>query len=100
MYDTDLRLAAVPRHKQAQSDASELSKISFVTVAGANRMRLGEILLRAKRITSAQLEHALELQRQHGGRLGEILVGLGWLDNATLDAALAAQAAQRDFPQE
>jgi len=33
----------------------------------------------------------LDLQRKSGGLLGEILVSLGWLDRATLDAALSAQ---------
>ena len=63
-------------------------------VASAIRSRLGEILLKAKRITSSQLEFALEMQRHQGGLLGEILVSLGWLDQATLAAALAAQAAR------
>jgi hypothetical protein len=63
-----------------------------LVVASAIRSRLGEMLLRSKQITSAQLESALELQRKRGGLLGEILVSQGWLDRGTLDAALAAQA--------
>jgi len=64
-------------------------------VASAIRSRLGDMLLKAKRVTSSQLEFALELQRFHGGLLGEILVGLGWLDRQTLHAALAAQEGSR-----
>jgi hypothetical protein len=77
------------------SQAAACDLVGSLTVASAIRTRLGEILLREKRITSSQLEHALELQRQQGGKLGEILVGLGWLDKETLDEALATQAAQR-----
>jgi hypothetical protein len=77
----------------SQAAAGDL--VGSLMVASAIRTRLGEILLREKRITSSQLEHALELQRQKGGKLGEILVSLGWLDQETLDAALATQAAQR-----
>jgi hypothetical protein len=65
--------------------------VGSLMVASAIRTRLGEILLRAKRITSSQLEFALELQRHRDEKLGEILVSLGWLDRQTLDAALAAQ---------
>ena len=61
-------------------------------VASAIRSRLGEMLLRAQQVTSEQLEFALALQRKRGGLLGEILVSQGWLDRATLNAALAAQA--------
>ena len=74
------------------SQAATSDLVGSLVVASAIRTRLGEILLRAKRITSSQLEFALELQRHRDGKLGEILVGLGWLDRETLDAALAAQA--------
>jgi hypothetical protein len=76
--------------KSAQTRSEDL--VGSLMVASAIRSRLGEILLRGKRITSSQLEFALELQRHQGGLLGEILVSLGWLDQTTLDAALAAQA--------
>lgn len=69
--------------------------VGSLTVASAIRTRLGDILLHAKQITSQQLELALELQRQRDGLLGEILVGMGVLDHATLDAALAAQAGRK-----
>ena len=73
----------------AQAESDDLVGVLFA--ASAIRSRLGEMLLKAKRITSSQLEFALELQRVQGGLLGEILLGLGWLDRQTLDAALAAQ---------
>lgn len=82
-------LAAVRRAQAGSNDT-----VGSLLVAGAIRSRLGEILLQAKRITSSQLEAALTLQREGGGLLGEILLGQGWLDQETLDAALAIQAAR------
>jgi len=76
---------------QAESD----DIVGALLLASAIRSRLGEILLQAKCITSSQLEHALELQRQSGDLLGEILVRLNWLEHDALDVALATQA-QRD----
>lgn len=73
------------------SQAATSDLVGSLAVASAIRTRLGEILLRAKHITSSQLEFALELQRHRDEKLGEILVSLGWLDRKTLDAALAAQ---------
>ena len=74
----------------AQEETDDLAR--SLMSASSIRSRLGEILVKAKRITSGQLEFALELQRNQGGLLGEILVSLGWLERETLDAALAAQA--------
>jgi hypothetical protein len=79
--------------RSAQTDSGDL--VGSLLVASAIRSRLGEILLKAKRITSCQLEFALEMQRHQGGMLGEILLSLGWLDQVTLDAALAAQAVRK-----
>ncbi len=42
-------------------------------------VRLGELLLREKRVTPAQLQEALNHQRANGGRLGTSLVKLGIL---------------------
>lgn len=76
--------------QSAQQESDDLAR--SLMIASSIRSRLGEILVKAKRITSGQLEFALELQRHQGGLLGEILVSLGWLDREILDAALAAQA--------
>ena len=42
-------------------------------------VRLGELLLREKRVTPVQLQEALNHQRANGGRLGTSLVKLGIL---------------------
>ncbi len=39
---------------------------------------------------------ALEVQRHQGGLLGDILVGLRWLDRRPPEATLAAQASARE----
>ena len=52
-------------------------------------IRVGELLLKAKRITQAQLEEALEHQRQHGGRLGFNLVTLGFVKDGEITALLS-----------
>ena len=48
-------------------------------------MRLGDILIRAKRATEEDIARALERSNVHGGRLGENLVALGVIDQQTLD---------------
>jgi hypothetical protein len=52
---------------------------------------LGEILLQARVITPQQLEEAVAFQRQHGGRLGEALVRLGFATEDDVAWALSAQ---------
>jgi hypothetical protein len=79
-----------PEPETAREESDELAR--SLMHASSIRSRLGEILLKAKRITSGQLEFALELQRHQGGLLGEILISLGWLEREVLEAALAAQA--------
>jgi len=45
-------------------------------------MKLGEMLVRDGRITPAQLEQALAHQTRVGGRIGSILVELGFLERS------------------
>jgi type IV pilus assembly protein PilB len=51
--------------------------------------RLGEQLIASHLITEAQLEQALDIQKESGGKIGQVLVGLGALDEQTLAEALA-----------
>jgi hypothetical protein len=53
--------------------------------------RLGELLLEAGAISEAQLEAALEVQRDSGRPLGMTLVRMGALDEITLIRILAGQ---------
>jgi Type II secretion system (T2SS), protein E, N-terminal domain len=51
-------------------------------------MKLGEMLVRDGRILPVQLQHAIAHQARSGGRLGSILVELGYLDAETLTVYL------------
>jgi hypothetical protein len=51
-------------------------------------MRLGDLLIRAKRVTEADVAKALERGNAHGGRLGDNLVAIGAIDEQTLDSYL------------
>ena len=53
-------------------------------------IRLGEQLIANNLITEAQLEKALEMQRDSGGLLGEVLVSTGALSEQALAHALAS----------
>jgi predicted ATPase with chaperone activity len=47
--------------------------------------QLGEKLVKDGIITSEKLERALERQKTHGGRVGQNLIALGYLDEETLE---------------
>ncbi len=54
-------------------------------------LRLGELLLKEGIINQAQLEKAINIQRQEGGRLGEIFVKLGILKEEQVVEILGKQ---------
>ncbi len=54
-------------------------------------MRLGHLLVRAGRITTEQRDRALNLQRTATRPLGEVLMGLGYVDHDALGGVLTAQ---------
>lgn len=58
------------------------------------RNLLGQMLARAERITEAQLQAALELQKQTHQRLGEILLETGALEQAELQHFAQLQTAE------
>jgi len=47
-------------------------------------MRLGDLLIRAKRVTEEDVQRALKLGREEGGRLGDNLVAIGAIDAQAL----------------
>jgi len=57
----------------------------------AYKVLLGEILIQRKRITREQLDAALDVQKQKGGFVGEILVNLGIIDERDIVVALVIQ---------
>ncbi len=56
----------------------------------APRPRLGDVLVAAQVITREQLELALREQSSWGGRLGQNLLSLGFIDEERLTSAIAA----------
>jgi type IV pilus assembly protein PilB len=54
-------------------------------------VRIGELLLKEKRITVEQLQEALTHQRQHGGKLGLNLIKLGFVKDSDITALLSTQ---------
>jgi hypothetical protein len=49
-------------------------------------MRLGDLLLRARRVTEEDVARALARGRENGGRLGDNLVAIGAIDERTLSS--------------
>ena len=54
-------------------------------------VRIGELLLKEKRITAEQLQEALHYQRTNGGKLGANLVKLGYVKDEEITALLSKQ---------
>jgi len=54
-------------------------------------LRLGEFLIKESYISASQLDKAISVQRQEGGRLGEILIKLGMVKEDQVVAALGKQ---------
>src|SRR3989338_10108035 len=53
--------------------------------------RLGDLLRKYGQITKFQLDEALAVQKKIGGRLGQIIVALGFIDEETIVNFLARQ---------
>jgi type IV pilus assembly protein PilB len=54
-------------------------------------VRIGELLLRERRITPEQLQEVLNHQKDHGGKLGAHLVALGYVKDEEITALLSKQ---------
>lgn len=54
-------------------------------------VRIGELLLKEKRITPEQLQEVLAYQKANGGKLGLILVKLGFVNDDEITALLSKQ---------
>jgi len=66
-------------------------QLSLLLLRNQKQPRLGEVLLRNGSISAAQLEEALQAQREKPRPLGEVLVGLGFVSDDQLRQALAIQ---------
>ena len=54
-------------------------------------LRIGELLLKERRITPEQLQEALTYQKAHGGKLGTALVKLGFVRDDDITGLLSKQ---------
>ncbi len=63
--------------------------VATKTMPPAYKGRLGDLLIEQNLITAEQLEQALAVQREEGGKLGETLVNMGALDAQALAEGLA-----------
>jgi len=62
-----------------------------ITITSLERKQLGELLVNTGLISKEQLEEALKIQSKTGGRLGQILIQLGYIDEEVLIAFLGKQ---------
>ena len=58
---------------------------------GRKKIRIGDILVAAGAITEEQLQEALDYQKENGGKLGGVLVELGFISNEMLITLLTQQ---------
>ena len=66
-------------------------RLNTILDAFGKRPQLGEVLLRHGVITREQLDHGLATQRKTRGALGQILIKLRYVDDASVRQALAVQ---------
>ena len=74
-------------HYSAQKGASSGRSSLKATVkdqSGAGKVRIGDILCKEGHITSGQLQEALNYQKKNKGRLGNILLQLGYIEEETI----------------
>nr|MBP6321173.1 Flp pilus assembly complex ATPase component TadA [Giesbergeria sp.] len=72
--------------------------------AGAQRPRLGDLLVQAGKLSARDLDRALSAQQEMGSMLGRVLVQLGLVSDADVAQALSLQlgvplVAAQDFPE-
>ena len=56
-----------------------------------NLKQLGELLVEMSLITKDQLHHSLEVQKDKGGLIGQVLVDLGYVSEEAIAQAITAQ---------
>jgi len=88
--DPDDTSVGIAEYATSNGSGPASSSTAVVTSGDGRGMRLGEQLIGSNLITEAQLQQALDMQRDSGGRLGEVLVSIGALSDQALAHALAA----------
>ena len=56
-----------------------------------NLKQLGELLVEMSLVTKDQLQHSLEVQKDKGGLIGQVLVDLGYVSEEAIAQAITAQ---------
>ena len=56
-----------------------------------NLKQLGELLVERGLIKADQLQHALEVQKDKGGLIGQVIVDLGYVSEEAIAQAITAQ---------
>ena len=87
---SDARPKASPVVSAAAMPATAASATRRAAPPGAAPL-IGELLVKDGKIGEADLEQALAFQREHGGRLGQILVRMGALSEEALLPVLSGQ---------
>jgi len=71
------------------------SSANWLRKIDKNEYLLGEIMLASEIITSDQLEMALKVQQEKGGKIGQILMKMGYLSESALQDCLQRQRISR-----
>jgi len=69
--------------RPSRSKKSSL-KATIKDQSGAGKTRIGELLCKEGHISSSQLQEALNHQKKHKGRLGSVLLRLGYIEEETI----------------
>lgn len=86
---------ATAEYKQRFWRSAPPTLVDELQTLGRSQDRLGDILIRMKRITTPQLLESLVEQRDTGRKLGEILVSHGLVSRKDVEAALRNQGVKR-----
>jgi type II secretory ATPase GspE/PulE/Tfp pilus assembly ATPase PilB-like protein len=86
---------ASAEYKQAFWRQAPQQLVEELQTLGKSQDRLGDVLIRMKKITTPQLLDALVEQRETGQRLGEILILRCFVTREDIDSALRSQGTNR-----
>jgi type IV pilus assembly protein PilB len=81
--------------RPAQPPKKSSLSASVKDQSGAGKMRIGELLRKEGQITSIQLQEALNFQKKTNGKLGSILVKLGYIE---LDTVVNVLSRMHNYP--
>ncbi|MEW6667268.1 MAG: type IV-A pilus assembly ATPase PilB [Thermodesulfobacteriota bacterium] len=88
MPEPAIKKGPIPLGAAASRKASSL-KATIKDQSGAGKTRIGEILCKEGYITSTQLQEAVNYQKKNQGRLGSILIRLGYIEEEEIVSVLS-----------